>query len=138
MSKTFIAMVTSVTYQNAEVPLTSTFEGREADHYRASDFSGLVKAILKDPQARSSEQKRIADDIDAYIRENQDNPELRVLVTCYDADANPIPNAVSRDPTAAISLDDKVKPYIFETTVDSTDYDTIDFMLRPSAMGGYD
>ncbi|MDP2907059.1 MAG: hypothetical protein Q8O03_03905 [Nanoarchaeota archaeon] len=104
-----------------EMGLYTKFEGKQAEIYRGGDFRKLINYIVdKGVQSENEDDKSIATDVKNMLAE-QDPAQKPFEVYIYDLSTKEFVRNVNDAEMAAMALEEKIRPYLKHTTVQSED-----------------
>lgn len=125
-----------------EMGLYTKFEGKQAEIYRGGDFRKLISYIIdKGVQSENEEDKSIAMEVKNMLAEQDPNTQP-FEVYIYDLGTKEYARNVNDAEVAAMTLEDKIKPYLRSTTIQSGDgiereLDYIDLVVQLNSKVGY-
>lgn len=118
-----------------EMGLYTKIEGKQAEIYRGGDFRKLINYIVdKGAQSENEDDRSIAVDVKNMLAE-QDPSQKPFEVYVYDLSTKECVRNVNDAEMEAMTLEDKIKPYLKHTTVQSEDrtereIDYLDLIVR--------
>lgn len=125
-----------------EMGLYTKLEGKQAEIYRGGDFRKLINYIVdKGVQSEKEDDQSIAVDVKNMLAE-QDPAQKPFEVYIYDLSTKEFVGSTNDAEVTAMILEDKIKPYLKHTTVQSEDgtereLDYIDLVVHLNPKIGY-